>query len=641
MSSDIIKEFLVGLGFKVDQGGLKKFVGGIDAATKVAIKAGAAAGSMAVAVEAAVVKVSKQFEDLYYASQRLHSSVENIRAVDYEISQFGGDAKGARAAMEGIASLIRSNPGGENFIRSLGVETRDANGDLRDTAELMRDLGARFRNMPYYMAKVRAGVLGIDEITLQAMIRNTGEFSDQYHDMAARVGVDQQAAAKASHDFMVQVRMLLTWLTLLSEKLILAAQNSEGLARVAGTLSTVFEALARLAGRVTQWLGDADRATGGWSTTLLVLAGILAAVLLVLDPVVVGVLAIGAAIVALIDDFQTWREGGKSLIDWSAWSAEIDHVLAALKPLWEAIKGLVALLGEYGAAAAKFLGPYISNIARAALEGIAGTLHLITNLIRIITALLRGDWAGAWAEAKKGTVQYFEDLKAVWDKFTGKRDAPGRPNAPAAAAGSPAAGAAPPNAVSLAGQVEAFFRAKGLSAQQAQGIAAGIWAESRFDANALGPNVGKNGKISRAYGIGQWLGSRRAELFRRYGQRPTLQQQLEFMAWELNGGDAGGAAVLRQTTASGALDAYVRQFMRPAQGAETVGDLARGAQYLSAQMKRPVLATSPAGASVSVSQKTDIHVNGSADPAGTARAVAGEQVRVNGDLVRNAKGALR
>lgn len=633
MSAEIIKEFLVGLGFKVDAGGLKRFTQGIDAATKVAVKAGAAASGMAVAVEAAVVKVSRQFEDLYYASQRINSSVENIRAMDYAVTQMGGSAQGARAAMEGVASLIRSNPGGENFIRSLGVETRAANGELRDTAEIIRDLGDRFRGMPYYMAKVRAGVLGIDEMTLQALIRGTDDFADRYGAMARQVGVDQEAAAQASHDFMVAVRDLMVQLELLAGKFLLTFQNSGMLERLVANLGPVFMALGRLAQRVGEWFGEADEATGGWSTALVVLFGILAPIVALLGPAVAGVMALAAAIVALIDDFQTWREGGKSLIDWATWSAEIDNILKALKPLFKALGELVSALAAIGEAIWKYVGPAVTNIAHATLESIAGGIRMVTGVVRILTSLLRGEWAQAWDRAKEGAVQWAEDVGRVFGKLFGAREAPGQPGRPTAKL---APGPAPwQQGGELGQQITAFFQRKGFSAAQSQGIAAGMWAENAgFNPSAVNPTSG-------AYGIGQWLGPRKAELFRRYGRRPTLNQQLEFLAWELNGGDHGGAAVRGATTAHGALDAYIRKFMRPAAGAETSGDLARGAQYLAGQMRRPVLATSAGAQGVQITQKTDIHVTGSSDPQATGRMVASEQGRVNGDLVRNTRGAIQ
>ncbi|CAD7335149.1 hypothetical protein FIM10_01800 [Sphingomonadales bacterium 56] len=121
----------------------------------------------------------------------------------------------------------------------------------------------------------------------------------------------------------------------------------------------------------------------------------------------------------------------------------------------------------------------------------------------------------------------------------------------------------------LANDVVGFFQAKGYSEAQARGIAAGIAAEAASNHGAVNPTSG-------AFGLGQWLGSRKAELFRRYGRNPTRQQQLEFLHWELQGGDHGGAAVLRAGNEAAVLDAYVRKFMRPAAGGETTGDLSRG-----------------------------------------------------------------
>lgn len=119
--------------------------------------------------------------------------------------------------------------------------------------------------------------------------------------------------------------------------------------------------------------------------------------------------------------------------------------------------------------------------------------------------------------------------------------------------------------------------ARGLPEHIARGAAAGVHAEAGSNHNALNPTSG-------AMGLGQWLGPRKAELIRRYGANPTLDQQLDFLAWELKGGDAGGKAVLAAKDEAGALDAYIRKFMRPAAGAETDGDLKRGRAALGLPM---------------------------------------------------------
>lgn len=121
-----------------------------------------------------------------------------------------------------------------------------------------------------------------------------------------------------------------------------------------------------------------------------------------------------------------------------------------------------------------------------------------------------------------------------------------------------------------ANDIYQFFASRGYTDAQAKGIAAGIQAESKSDHNVRG------GYKGRAVGLGQWLGPRRDELFRRYGETPTRQQQLEFLDYELKGGDIGGKAVLAQNTEAGALSAYINKFMRPAKGSETTKDMQRG-----------------------------------------------------------------
>lgn len=143
---------------------------------------------------------------------------------------------------------------------------------------------------------------------------------------------------------------------------------------------------------------------------------------------------------------------------------------------------------------------------------------------------------------------------------------PGRPTA------SLLEGGLPPrrSAGHLDGRIVRFFLERGYSEAQARGIAAGIHAESGSRADAVNPASG-------AYGLGQHLDSRQKELFRRYGRKPTLEQQLEFLDWELRqGGDHGGAAVMAAGDEIAVLDAYIRKFMRPKAGAETDGDLSRG-----------------------------------------------------------------
>lgn len=130
-----------------------------------------------------------------------------------------------------------------------------------------------------------------------------------------------------------------------------------------------------------------------------------------------------------------------------------------------------------------------------------------------------------------------------------------------------------------ASQVERYFQSKGYSAAQAKGIAAAVFAEGGLTKRTGG------GYLGRALGIGQLLGPRRATFLKRYGKNFTFQNELDFMHWELQGGDPGkgGAAVLAQQSERGVLNAMVNRFYRPGEGRETSEDLRRGSAYLNSR----------------------------------------------------------
>jgi hypothetical protein len=127
-------------------------------------------------------------------------------------------------------------------------------------------------------------------------------------------------------------------------------------------------------------------------------------------------------------------------------------------------------------------------------------------------------------------------------------------------------------------QIEAGLIARGFTLDQARGISAGIYAESGSNPIAVNPSSG-------AFGLGQWLGARKTGVKALAAQRgeitPSFKTQLDYLAYELKGGDAGGASVLRAQGQGNILTAYITKFMRPAAGKETTGDLERGATYLA------------------------------------------------------------
>lgn len=200
---------------------------------------------------------------------------------------------------------------------------------------------------------------------------------------------------------------------------------------------------------------------------------------------------------------------------------------------------------------------------------------------------LKKTWSGFegwWKGVQNGADAFFDPIRKRLGLKTGAEaerdgtDVFGNPlslvkrGSSAGAAIAPRADLSAPRVRQSANYIETYLQRAGLTPEQARGVAAGLFAESGFNPSAVNPTSG-------AYGIGQWLGDRKKALFARYGNRPTLDQQLAFLVSELRGGDRGGPSVLQSSTADRTLLAFVTNFLRP--GVGTLGDLQRGRAYIA------------------------------------------------------------
>lgn len=102
-----------------------------------------------------------------------------------------------------------------------------------------------------------------------------------------------------------------------------------------------------------------------------------------------------------------------------------------------------------------------------------------------------------------------------------------------------------------------FFLSKGLSVHHAAGIVGNLMGESNLNHMAVN-------KSSGAYGIAQWLGNRKKKLFSKYGNKPTFEQQLEFVWEELNSDENDAYNRLLQTkSVDEAINSFMQHFERP------------------------------------------------------------------------------
>lgn len=221
--ADTIKDFLVSIGFKVDGASERKFTDAIRGATLQADLLARGIEGAAKAIAKAVADISAGFESIYYTAQRANTSVGNLRAMTYALSQLGTSAGSAQASLSNFGRRLATDPGAESMLKAIGVRTRDAQGRLRDTTKLFEEFGRVTQRMPTYVALGYAQQLGVDEDTMRAM-REQPELLErlrrEQEAYARSIGLNQDEAAEKGKQFMQSLRRLQLVVTLVSEKIL-------------------------------------------------------------------------------------------------------------------------------------------------------------------------------------------------------------------------------------------------------------------------------------------------------------------------------------------------------------------------------------------------------------------------------------
>ena len=441
MTGETIKEFLVGLGWDIDEAGMKKFDASITETGKKLAVLAAAVTATAGAILAGITKVAIASEKLGYLSEWVKSSVANLEMLGYVSEQLGVSADQSRAAIEGFAKFMRSTPMGESFLRSFGVATRDANGELKDTTELLFSVGQRIKDMPRYRQMVILGRLGIDENMLRVITKDVGDLQTAFRKMYEVAGVDAEDAAKSSREFMNELRTLktlaemlaravsLSFIKKIKEDLItLRKAVMDNFDRIAEIMKFVIGIVLRVAGaigamvvRSVKWVASLiDWFRGLHKLDQIILGGILALAaawkflnLAFLATPLGKLIALAVVIALLIDDFQTWKEGGKSLIDWNSnWAKSLAGLVFSL--------GLL-VTGMAAAKAAMVVYTFAVNAAKVATVA----FNLVTNANPWVRAamfllFLAGMTIAYWGSVKTFFQGFYDWLAGIFGGIGGQ-----------------------------------------------------------------------------------------------------------------------------------------------------------------------------------------------------------------------------
>lgn len=591
MSDNVLREFLVSLGFQVDEASMKKFTTSVESVTKSVMQVGAGVAAAATGIVAGVKIISSQMENLYYASQRTGATVGNIMALRYAAGQIGLTADQAQGALENFSRTLRLNPGSNSLLDSLGVTGKDP-------AEKFDSFIAKAKQMQPYVAASYAQLFGIDPDTLLMLEQGQDkrlEAEQQYHKKLAAFGIDPDQAAQAGVDFNNSIRSVKDTFT----DLWIVVESK--LAPVLTPLVNEFERFAENhAGEVAQGIADAVQSLADWIQSV------------------------------------NWKKVGEDITT-----------------VYHAIGGLKGILIGLAAIQLMPLVTGILNLVSAVVKlGEVAAGGAIGGLLRVlgpIALMFHSE------DLNKGEADYLKQRQdaakaidpATFD-FNGPANRGGKVPAPAVVPESPprAASAAPnqddgnqPFGTIIEVPKPQSNAPRGIRNNNPGNIVYGNFAKSMgatgsdgrfavFQSMEDGIKAAiklLEGYVSKGYDsvrkiISRWApkGENNTEAY-----IDAVAKKLGISAdAHLNGDQLGGVAQAIFQHENGRAYGNVRSLVDQSQNTR-------------------LGSTAAAATSVNMQQHNEFHIVGTSDPQGTARAVGAEQTRINGDFVRNFYGAVR
>jgi len=382
----------------------------------------------------AIAQVNAALASMGPAAGRTSEQLQRLASDLQDISTFDDDDILRRVTAN---MLTFGNVAGEQFDRAqlaaVNLSTR-MGGDLQASALLvgkalndpirgltqLRRVGIQFTDQQ--IAQVRAMAATGDAAGAQRII--LGELERQFGGSAqamrnATPGADTQQAWRTFQEVVGEIALrVLPPLTNMLTQVLTAFNNLDpsmqatvvgaaALAAALGPVMVVLGPMISVIGQLIPLVVSLGAGISGWVAA----AGGLLPALTGLLPVL---LPIAAAVGAVYLAWKNWESVGPILRQlWEAIYSTIGEPLVqivsaaadVLRALWEGplgslLRGAIQALGQLAQALAETFGPTVVALFRAAGAVIGQVLDTIGSGLRVIAALLRGDFTAAWNEIK-------------------------------------------------------------------------------------------------------------------------------------------------------------------------------------------------------------------------------------------------
>lgn len=353
--------------------GMAKMIGGV-----------IAAGSVAMAIQ----RTADKFNDLGDVVSRVgNTTVEDLDRLGYVADLTGSDAATATASFENLSQTIgeaaQGIGRGAMVFQKLGLSAKDAQGNVKTTTQVLDEVKEKIKDLSKSEQSAYIQRLGLDKTLIGMLTSDTTEIVDQYNKRTEALGinVDEAAELGAKYNDAIKITkrgfddIITAFVLRVLPSITTAIERVSKLIDVnAGLIKSYVEPIAAAvsigADLVTGFItgiGKLFKVLGKWPVYIgaVTIAWKLLNAVFKASPIgriITLVMGLVTAIGLLIDDYETWKEGGKSFFDWSAaqvWFDNMSRIFDSLKTIvgnffsadwWksktETISNEMSLLGE-------------------------------------------------------------------------------------------------------------------------------------------------------------------------------------------------------------------------------------------------------------------------------------------------------
>jgi hypothetical protein len=299
-------------------------------------------------------------------SKNLGEGADEISAWSRAAELAGGSSSGLQGTMDSLSQsqtelMLTGQSGLIPYFSALGISMADAGGKARPVSAMLLDLADKFGKMDRTTANNMGRMMGIDQGTMQLLLKGRSEV-----EMMIRRQKEHGAVTKKQAEDSLRLNQIM----------IASRQGFETFGRTLLSVAMpALEALGNLFADFGNWASSNMEFIQGFLT---VIAGGLAAIAVASMPInltVLAVVALAAALVALWQDYQTFKRGGDTLIDWKKWGPGIEAAKTGLGFLKDLLIDMLVRAVAVGDAILKlatgdFSGAMIA--AKAVLFGVEG-----------------------------------------------------------------------------------------------------------------------------------------------------------------------------------------------------------------------------------------------------------------------------